>query len=298
MTDIDKNSAQLTVSSAGAKADVFVGTEAALIHCTVGANTAIADNRGHGKPTFGNAFKWTGQVRAQGDHTELVTNWKFSFLEFSDTIVYESIYGGRMPNEGSMRVNYLRGFGTNPCLDALSRNDSFPFLDAIVNIKPIRLPSTPNTFDVICEAGDNPSGLENLIETNMITNAPNHLFSIRRDEGLFIVFVARGPGGRILPLAHFTAHVIWHIEFLWTSPATRPVAVRKNLRMDIGRSVLGPPNDPRLTSLLTNPRGPTANDQDAQANIAAWIQRREPILMQFRNRLQEIPNNFFPSNQP
>jgi len=297
MSDIDKSSVQLTITFPGAKADVFIGTKAVLLHCTVGANTAVADNPGHGHPTLSDAIHYKGQVRATGDQTELVTKWKFAFLQFSDTIADEGIYGGRMPNEGSMRVNYKLGFGTNPCLDALSTEDSFPFVNSIVNVKPVS-PPLPNTFNVTCEASDNPSGLENLVETNLKTNAPNHIFSLRRDEGLIMVFIAKDPAGKIIPLAHFTSHVIWHTEFRWTSPATRPVAIRKNLRLDVGPAILGPPTDPRFTSLLANPRGPTANDQDVQAHISAWDQRREPVLTQFPNRLQEIPDNFFPPNTP
>jgi Domain of unknown function (DUF4157) len=288
---LDTSSLKLEITKPGAVAAVHVGAKAALLHCTLGVNKGVADAPAPGrKVTLGNAILYKAALTAEGDFTELVTDFTFKFLQFSDVIVQEYLYAGRLNHEGSLRVNLKLGYTAIPCLDADENGADMPFIATNVSIKP--RPGAAGVFDIVCEGGDNPHDMPMLSQINNRTKAPNFLFSARRDEGMIVVLQVTDKAGAVTRLAHNSWHVIWHSEFDWKSPAEKPVAQAKDARIDVGQSVLGAPTDSRLAGLLANPRGPTANEQDAQANIEAFTNFKDPVIKQLSQHEPEIPQGW------
>jgi hypothetical protein len=295
---IDRSSVRVTPRFTDAVPAIRLGRNGVLSHCTKNANLVAADDLS-ARTTFGNAMTWTGRVTVTGDETEIRTKWTFGFVQLCDEFVNESVFGGRISGEGSMRANYKLGHTANPAIDADAKTSTLPFSDSVVNIK--KKPGTASAFEVVCDDGDNPTAIEVLTATNRRTHSPNFLFSARRDDGFVTVFAAKeeAPDGATFHFfAHFTWHLLWHAELRWTSALSPPRLLVRDARLDHGSVTMGGPTDQRFTALLANPVGPTINDQDDQAHLDAWDGRREPVLQQLQGRLPEIPSDFFTLRPP
>jgi uncharacterized protein DUF4157 len=302
VVSIDRSSVKMAaVKGAAALADAYVGTAVLLLHCTEKVNTRAADGIEERVDKFGDMITFEGDFsiladpKSRTDEMDVYTRWRFGFLQISNTMVNECVYAGRMPNEGSIRMDLKLGFGTNPCLDT-GGPEAMPLTGGLRDIADVKKTGSPRTpFRIHCHGGDNPSSPVDYIIENRRVPAPNYLFSARRDEGFLTVLTAIEPGGARHYLASIPWHVIWHCELRWTLPAGRPVpyVVMKDRRIDVGPVTLGPPTDPAMQPILTNPGPPTANDQDVAAYQHAAVDRRYPLLRQFIVRPADLPSDFF-----
>src|SRR5579864_3865659 len=233
-TDIDSGSATVTVEAKDAKCGFRVGSEVLLLHCTKGANLALADSPMDRRllHSFSFAATWKGKVRVRTTgksvdaYDELTSRWAFGFLQFALIWVEEYVYAGWTPNDGSIQWNLKPAYSTNPCLDAGDRasgDTRWPIMGD-VNVRPAGL----GQYDVECSHGDHPSGGAALRERNLLTNQQNYLYSARRDVSYWVVFVARDPSNVIRPLASFDFHTIWHAEMQWFRPTFPPTPIVKH----------------------------------------------------------------------
>jgi hypothetical protein len=297
---VDTAAATMSIASAGFKPDVHIGTQMILLHCTKGANLAVADTGAHGKMSFGDAITFTGNVSlladaaSRADEVAARTDWTFGFVQFCNVLVTELIYGGRLPTDGAIRVDLKRGYTTNPSLDWGGGSSA----TSPINLASQSFVKTGNArapFKVTVKDGDNIALNADLILDNRTNGSPNYLFSARRDLGFVTALVARDPGGKLQFLCFREWHVIWHAELRWTS-GTPPTATRiiRHLAADIDQTTtMGPPTRDAWQPLVANPAPPTANDLLDEAVKDALDRRRQPIIVQTRERLPEIPSDFF-----
>jgi hypothetical protein len=301
-TDIDSGSATVTVEANDAKCGFKVGSEALLLHCTKGANLALADSPMDRRllHSFSFAATWKGKVRVRTTgksvdaYDELTSRWTFGFLQFALIWVEEFVYGGWTRNDGSIQWNLKPAYSANPCLDAgdkASGDTRWPIMGDI-NVRPAGL----NQYDVECNHGDHPSGGAALRERNLLTKEQNYLYSARRDVSYWVVFVARDPSNVIRPLASFDFHTIWHAEMQWFRSQFPPSVRIKDQKFLPSRVNAGAPAEPSIARLLARPTRPTANDQSAGAD-AAWQTRSAPMLSQFATHMIGMREDFVGLNQ-
>ncbi|TDU25652.1 hypothetical protein DFR24_4096 [Panacagrimonas perspica] len=288
---IDLASIKLTVNAAGAVPDVAVapdetkaGKGVARCHLTSGARLSLSGAR------FDPAIVVTASVDVVVDPND-TKEWSFSFLQFANLLVREVIYGGRVENEGSVRINYAvpPAMGKNPSLDSTS--ELAPFVNLLGSPQSEVKEGNRVRRTLTRTMGDHPNSQMPLVVQNPKTNAPNFLYNQRLDLGLTTVFVGRDPDNKIHPLAHFTWHLIYDAKFSWLgSICTGKMA---NGRFDISNVVKGAPPDPTLSSLLNKPVGPFYNDLCKTANERVINALSPPNYVSLATRDTGIPKNFY-----
>jgi hypothetical protein len=301
-TEIDSGSATITVEAKDAKCGFQVGSEVLLLHCTKGANLALADSPMDRRllHSFSFAATWKAKVRVRTTGKsvdafgELTSRWAFGFLQFALIWVEEYTYAGWTSRDGSIQWNLKLGYSANPCLDAgekTSGDTRWPIMGD-VGVRP----AGPGQYDIECSHGDHPNGGAALRERNLLTNQQNYLYSARRDVSYWVVFVARDPSNVIRPLASFDFHTIWHAEMQWFRPTLAPSTAIKHQAFLPSAVSAGAPSEPSVARLISRPTGPTANDQSADTD-AAWQSRRPPVLTQFSSHMIGMRDSFVPQNQ-
>jgi hypothetical protein len=293
---IDASTAMITMDKTGAKCAIKVGKELVLLHGTQNADLTAADNTAGGKMK-GPFMNLTGTVFMDADASDkIIGDWEFGFIQVSTMAVYEFIYAGRMPNEGSLTVNLKAGFKTNPSLDVDPDPgvtiDEDIFDAASVSATPTTTPRTG--FDVTCTFGDHPNTFVPKKFENKTTSSQNFLFSARRDEGFVSYFVGR-PNSKspVQFLSRVGWHCIWHGTFKWANG--KPTCTMKDSRIDPGTVLLGAPSnasDPDF--LIAKARvGPTSNSQESTAVDDATIRRIAPVLKESTDRPTDLPDDFY-----
>lgn len=299
MLTIDLSSAKLSASKGQSAARVHAGSEYALMHCTTNVNLSVADGT-PGRPTAGNMITFSGEIAfnadpaSQADRNELLMDWEFLFLQTSETISNEYEYAGRIPSEGSVRVDLRPGFVPNPCLDAdETLTSNFPFLqNGSQTTTPVG--GTAARYVVTIEAGDNPYGMILLQGQNLVSKATNLLFRVLREEHFTTLFLARNLKKR---QTHFLAHqkwsVLWDAELRWGfAGPKRPTNLFSSIDVD-PTSVAGAPADAKVLAIMRNPQKPTANELDARATKAAFGALKPPLFQAFAGRHIPVPSDFF-----
>jgi hypothetical protein len=299
------SSATITANKGGSKADIFIGSEHALLHCTTKVRRAAANEvAGHPGHT-GPMITCTGTVLMSGDPASpqdkiALASWEFGMILVADIVVYEALYAGRMDNEGSITVNLKAAFGTNPSLDG---DGDLPTVDEMI-FDPGNLVITPQTtgtkgFLVTYKLGDHPNNPFPLRQTNSKKHSPNFLHTARRDEGFIAYFVAREPGGKVHHLARIGWHIIWHGTLSWTSPTATPTVAMVTSRIDIGQPTTDSVDNtsfPRSAAIAKNPQRPTCNEQDATAFDRGYGNGASaPVRLESETRPSNLPSKFFPS---
>jgi hypothetical protein len=297
----DPASASITAKAAGAKAGIHIGTQLALLHCTVNANLNVADIETGGRGDKGPMINFTARVffptdPNSGANKIEISKWDFGIIQVSDVQVFQARYAGRRESEGEVTLNLKAGFRANPSLDADEDLPDMIFEPRLLTVTPVFAPKPG--FQVEFKPGDNPNNLFPLKIINKATDSPNFLFSARRDEGFITYFVARDPAGKTHHLARIGWHIVWHGTCRWTSPSAKPTAMLLASRIDIGESVNDDPANtafPAMFAVAKNPQRPTTNECHNEAADKALAENPvPPVHVALKARRSDVPVNFFP----
>jgi hypothetical protein len=289
-SQIDKATVSITVDKSGATSDVFIvtGVTDPFAHChlTTGANKS-----GNGQ-TFGPAVKVTGVVDIVLGPSDS-QDWSFNFLQFANLMVRSALWGGRTDKEGSVEINEAvpPAFTTNPSLDSTAQFD--PFVN-LLSSPQSQVPEGANSRITLTRVfGDHPNSKRPLQMSNITTSCNNFLYNMRLDVGFTTVFVGRDPSSVILPLAHFTWHLIYDAKFTWKGGTCTGTMV--NGRCDVSAVANGaPPNlTPTVQTLLKTPKGPFYNDLCNQATRTMSKSQKPPNFVESATRDSRIPGSFF-----
>jgi hypothetical protein len=289
MATIDTSKVGLIVDASGAVNAVSILTtklkdKKAICHLTRGVNLSDPSKSGP-------AIRWIGNVDLLLGPGESRSGWDFNFLQFGNSMVRSSLWGGRTAEEGSVEINYAvpPAYHTNPSLDSERDRDPFTGLNSAVENS---VPEGSGTrVTLIREFGDHPTLGERLEIPNSVAGAPNFLFNMRLDAAFTTVFVARDPKNVIQHLAHFTWHLIYDARFTWRGGTCSGAMV--NGRLDTSSVTNGRPTDPTLKALLTSPTAPFYNDLQAAATTVIFILQQRPNCVRSATRDPAIPPNFF-----
>ncbi len=291
---LDTSTATMTVDLQGSKSAIHVGKHLALLHGTKNAILTSADQPLGGNTHKGPSITIKGSVFLDATAGELDTgDWQFGILQVSTLAVYEFVYAGRMPNEGSSTVNLKSGYTKNPSIDA-----DAPIADDVFDPGGVTISATttPRTgFNAEFRFTDHPATLVPLKFQNQKTSSPNYLYSARRDEGFVAYFVARqNENAPIQFLSRVGWHAIWHGTFKWTSAASKPTVTMKDAKMYSSTVLLGAPaaTDKEFQTAKAG-KGPTTNKQDTTASEDAFVNRKSTVYTESSDRPTGLPDDFF-----
>lgn len=268
---IDETGATIEAKAAGAKPRVTLRqelvSEVAFWNLTQGFNP--------NPDALQSAFTIQGSVPVTGRQAELA-QVQFGFIQFMRIKDYRIGWSGRNVSEGSILLDIARPVGRQPLLDCVPSAPR-PFF------------STPNgrlqAGQMVATMGDHSFTKVADKVHNDQTGFDNFLQFISDQRVATSVFVARGPDGRIRPIAHVQFLVNYEMELRWRGDsAPEPSVAVDRSDFQIGIFGIGPPPEglvPRalLTGVNAN-TSPIANtaSQQAMKNVANFQVLKQRFL--------------------
>ncbi len=196
-----------------------------------------------------------GRVKFLLGQGDTLDGWKVGFFQIVRHNAHHTIHAGRISGEGAIGCHAISELlPTNVFLD--SQNDAtipwtFPPDD---KTKFKGLVATPSF-------SDGPNSREPLRLVNHKTsNLINFLLRYWKQTDYWTILTAIGPDQSRQYLAHFHWRVAHDVSCFWKGGVPHFLEQAGSSFEIIDKFVAGPPNDADLQAILTNPKGPTANN--------------------------------------
>jgi hypothetical protein len=232
-------------------------------------------------------------IRLKGDAKFVLSpgdslkGWKVGFIQIVRMGAYRVRYTGRMFSEGSVVIDVLvpGGLSTNVLLDCYNQT-AIPWMYSAPDGTEFKGPLAHAVTQ------DNPHRpVPATLENQKVRKVKNFLYDLSWQCEFWTMLTAMSPTKSLQFLGYLHWQFEHKVDFYWQLGGPQP-SVQGTFKI-VDKFQSGPPKDPALQSILSNPAGPIANDEFNKAIDAAFKRKNSRTCLDADRGLSPMRADFW-----